>query len=157
MIRNVGFLVDAARALGMTVQATEQYPKGLGATVSELAARLPVRPEKTAFSCCAIPAVIEGFRSAGRFKVLLAGIETHVCVQQTALDLLALDFRVYVAADAVASRYGVDHDRALQRLENAGAVITTSESAVFEWVGVAGTPQFKEISRLVQARMKSLS
>jgi isochorismate hydrolase len=77
-------------------------------------------------------------------------------VQQTALDLLALDFRVFIAADAVASRFALDHEQALHRLERAGAVITTSESALFEWVGGAGTPQFKEVSRLVQERMKQL-
>jgi nicotinamidase-related amidase len=156
LVRNIAFLIDGARVLGMPVQATEQYPKGLGSTVPELLPRLPQRPDKLAFSCCAIPSVVEGFRAAGRPKVLLAGIETHVCVAQTALDLLALDFRVYIPADAVASRFGIDHDQALKRLERAGAVITTSEAAVFEWVGAAGTPQFKEISRLVQDRMKNL-
>jgi nicotinamidase-related amidase len=157
MIQNVSFLVDAAKILSMPIQATEQYPKGLGGTVLPLAGKLPTRPEKTAFSCCAIPEVVNGFRGAARPKVLLAGIETHVCVQQTALDLLALDFRVYIAADAVASRSSFDHDLALARMERAGAVITSSESAVFEWVGGAGSPQFKEISRLVQDRMKKLA
>jgi nicotinamidase-related amidase len=156
LLRNITFLIDSARTLNMPIQATEQYPKGLGATVAELASRLPPRGEKVAFSCCAIPAVVEGFRSAGRPKVMLAGIETHVCVQQTALDLLALDFQVFIPADAVGSRHAFDHEQALHRLEKAGAVITTSESAVFEWVGVAGTPSFKEISRLVQERMKQL-
>jgi len=156
VIRNIGFLIDAARLLEMTVQATEQYPKGLGPTVPELARRLPVRPDKVAFSCCAVAGVVEGFRRAACPKVMLAGIETHVCVQQTALDLLALDFRVFIPEDAVASRYSVDHNRALQRLEQAGAIITSSESAVFEWIGGAGAPQFKDISRLVQERMKHL-
>jgi nicotinamidase-related amidase len=156
LVRNIAFLVDGARALAMPVQATEQYPKGLGPTVKELAERLPERPDKVAFSCCAIPSVVEGFRKAARPKVVLAGIETHVCVQNTALDLLALNFRVFIPADAVASRYAVDNDRALRRLEQAGAVITTSEAAVFEWVGGAGHPRFKEISRLVQERMKAL-
>src|SRR5262249_43960841 len=132
VIRNIAFLIDAARALEMPVQATEQYPQGLGATVPELARRLPDRPDKVAFSCCAIPSVVDNFRRAARPKLLLAGIETHVCVQQTALDLLALNFRVYIAADGVASRYEIDHKRALHRLENAGAIITTCESAVFE-------------------------
>ena len=154
LVRNIAFLIDAARVVAMPIQATEQYPKGLGATVAELASKLPPRPSKLAFSCCAIPAVVEGFRGAGRPKLVLAGLETHVCVQQTALDLLALDFQVYIPADAVGSRAAIDHERALDRLERAGAIITTSESAVFEWVGVAGTPQFKEISRLVQERMK---
>ena len=156
VIRNIAFLIDAARVLEMPVQATEQYPKGLGATVPELAQRVPQRPDKVAFSCCAIPSVVDHFRRAARPKLLLAGIETHVCVQQTALDLLALNFRVYVPADGVASRYAIDHELALRRLENAGAIITTCESAVFEWIGAAGTPQFKEISRLVQERMKQI-
>jgi nicotinamidase-related amidase len=156
LVRNIAFLIDGARILDMPIQATEQYPKGLGATVAELASKLPARGEKVAFSCCAIPAVVESFRSVGRPKLVLAGIETHVCVQQTALDLLALDFQVFIPADAVGSRSALDHDLALRRLEQAGAVITSSESAVFEWVGVAGTPQFKEISRLVQDRMKQL-
>ncbi len=156
MIRNVEFLIDAAKILGMPVQATEQYPKGLGATVAKLADKLPSRPEKTAFSCCAIPSVIEGFRRAARPKIMVVGIESHVCVLQTALDLLALDFRVYVADDAVASRSKSDHDRALDRMGRAGVIVTTSETAAFEWVGGAGTPQFKEISRLVQDRMKSV-
>lgn len=156
LVRNIAFLVDAARLLGMTVQATEQYPKGLGPTVPPLAERLPERPDKVVFSCCAVPSVVETFRTAGRPKVLLAGMEAHVCVQMTALDLLSLNFRVYVAADAVASRYPIDHDYALRRLEQAGAVITTSEAAVFEWVGGASAPRFKEISRLVQERMKHL-
>jgi nicotinamidase-related amidase len=155
LVRNVAFLVEGARILGLPVQATEQYPKGLGPTVPELAKRLPNPSEKVAFSCCAIPSVVSTFRDGHRNRVVLAGIETHVCVQQTALDLIAQDFRVYIPADAVASRYTVDHDRALERLERAGAIITTSEAAVFEWVGTASHPRFKEISRLVQERMKS--
>jgi nicotinamidase-related amidase len=156
VVRNTAFLIDAARLLKMPVAATEQYPRGLGITVAELAQRLPERPDKTAFSCCAVPSVVEGFRAAACPKVLLAGIETHVCVLHTALDLLALDFRVYVAADAVGSRYTLDHDMALRRMERAGAVLVTSETAVFEWVGGSGHPQFKAISALVQERMKAI-
>jgi nicotinamidase-related amidase len=156
LVRNIGFLIDGARALGVPVQATEQYPKGLGPTLPELARRLPERPDKVAFSCCAIPAVVDGFQRAARPKVVLAGIETHVCVLQTALDMLARSFRVYIPVDAVASRFDVDHEYALRRLEHAGAILTTSETAVFEWIGGAGTPQFKEISRLVQDRMQKM-
>lgn len=157
VVRNAAFLVDAAKLLGMTVQATEQYPRGLGPTVPELAGRLPHRPEKTAFSSCAVAEVVETFHREARPKVVLAGLETHVCVLNTALDLLALDFRVYLAIDAVGARYRVDHDTALRRLERAGAVLTTSEGCVFEWVGGAGHPCFKDVSRLVQERMKQLS
>jgi nicotinamidase-related amidase len=154
LIRNIAFLIDAARLLGLPVLATEQYPKGLGATVSELASRLPERPDKLAFSCCALASVTETLHRQARPKVLLAGIEAHVCVLQTALDLLAQDFRVYLPADAVASRYAIDHEVALRRLEQAGAIVTTSETAVFEWVASSSHPQFKAISALVQERMK---
>jgi nicotinamidase-related amidase len=156
VIGNIGFLIDAARLLEMPVQATEQYPKGLGPTVAELARRLPERPDKTAFSSCAVPAVLANFARAARPRILLAGIEAHVCVLQTALDLLAHNLQVFVAADAVASRYAVDQELALRRLEHEGAVVTTSEAAVFEWVGGADHPRFKDISRLVQERMKWL-
>jgi nicotinamidase-related amidase len=155
LVRNIAFLVDAAGLVGMPVLATEQYPKGLGATVGELARRLPPRPDKVAFSCCAVPAVIEAL-NRGRPKVVLAGIESHVCVLQTGLDLLAAGHRVFVAADAVGSRYALDHELALRRLEKAGAVLTTSEACVFEWVGGADHPQFKKISALVQERMKQI-
>jgi hypothetical protein len=156
LIRDIAFLIDAARLLGVPAQGTEQYPKGLGPTVPELAQRLPVRPDKKAFSCCAIPAVAETFRREARPKILLCGIEAHVCVQQTALDLLALGFVVYIAADAVASRYRVDQEYALRRLEKAGCILTTAESTVFEWTGGAEHPRFKEISQLVQERMQQL-
>jgi nicotinamidase-related amidase len=156
LVRNVAFLVDAARTLDLPVQCTEQYPRGLGPTVAELSQRLPERPDKAAFSSCAVPSVVEHFRRAARPKVVLAGIETHVCVLHTALDLLALDFRVYVTVDAVGSRYRIDHDTALRRLEQAGAVLTTSETCVFEWLGGAGHARFRAVSQLVQQRMKAL-
>ncbi len=154
LVQNIAFLIDAAKLLGVPAQVTEQYPRGLGKTIPELASRLPAAPEKLAFSCCAIPSVIEFFRQEARPKLLLAGIEAHVCVQQTALDLLALDFRVYIAADAVGSRYDDDRHYALQRLQQAGCILTTAESAVFEWTGGSNHPQFKAMSKLVQERMK---
>jgi len=156
LVRNIAFLLDGARLLGLPVQATEQYPKGLGPTVSGLVERLPARPDKVAFSCCAIPSVIDGFHRAARPKVVLAGIETHVCVLQTALDLLAHDFRVYLPVDAVGSRYELDHEFALGRMEQAGAILTTVETCIFEWTGGADHPRFKEVSRLVQERMKGV-
>jgi hypothetical protein len=85
---------------------------------------------------------------------VLAGMETHVCVQQTALDLLAEGFRVYVAADAVSCRFPIDHEFALRRMAQAGAIVTTAEAAAFEWVGQSGTPEFKVLSKLVQERAK---
>lgn len=157
LLTNIAFLIDGAKLLGVPIQVTEQYPKGLGKTVPALAALLPAAAEKTAFSCCALPSVADDFRRAARPKVLLCGIESHVCVQQTALDLLALDFRVFIAADAVGSRYPIDHKFALRRLERAGCTITTAEAAVFEWTGGSDHPRFKAISKLVQERMKQIA
>lgn len=156
LLRNVGFLVDGARLLDIQLHVTEQYPKGLGPTVPELSGRLPKPVEKVAFSCCAIPELAEALHREARSKVVLAGIETHVCIQQTALDLIARGFQVFVPADAVASRYSLDHETALRRMEQAGAVITTSEAAVFEWTGAADCPRFKEVSRLVRGRMAAM-
>jgi nicotinamidase-related amidase len=156
MVANIAFLLDAARLLNMPVQCTEQYPRGLGATVPVLAQKLPERPDKVAFSSCAVPAVVQTFHREARPKLVLCGIETHVCVLHTALDLLALDFRVYLVVDATGSRYRIDHDVALRRLERAGAILTTCEMCVFEWIGGAGHPQFKAVSQLIQQRMKTL-
>jgi nicotinamidase-related amidase len=149
VVANVVRLVEGAKVLGIPVQATEQYPKGIGPTVPELAKRLPACPEKLSFSCCGLPEVADQMRRHGLQKVLLSGIETHVCVQQTAMDLMAQGFRVYVAADAVASRNDLDREIGLRRMERAGAVLTTTEAALFEWTERAGTPEFKQISRLV--------
>jgi nicotinamidase-related amidase len=157
LVRNITFLLDAARLLGVEMSATEQYPRGLGPTLPSLAERLPSRSEKVAFSCCAVPGLVDGYRQRGRSRVLLTGMETHVCVLNTALDLLAANLRVYVAVDALGSRYAVDHDIALRRMEQAGAIMTTAETAVFEWLGGSQHPQFKQVSALVQERMKHLS
>jgi nicotinamidase-related amidase len=156
ILRNISFLLDAALLVGVPAQATEQYPRGLGPTVPELASYFSERPEKVAFSSCAIPSVVESLHRGARPKVVLAGIETHVCVLNTALDLLALDFRVYLAVDAIGARFRIDHDVALRRLEQAGAILTTTEGCVFEWMGGSKHPQFKAVSLLVQARMKHL-
>lgn len=154
MIRNIGFLIDGAKLVDVPAYATEQYPKGLGPTVSALASKLPERPAKVAFSCCAVEGLVEGFRKQNKTRIVLAGIESHVCVLNTALDLLAEDFWVYLAVDAVSCRSKIDHDTALRRLEGAGVILTTAETAVFEWTGAASHPSFKQISALVQARMK---
>jgi len=155
--RNIAFLVDAAKLLDVEITATEQYPKGLGPTVAPLAERLPTRSDKLAFSSCAVPGLMDRFSRLGRTKVVLTGIEAHVCVLHTTLDLLASGFRVYLAVDALASRYAMDREIALRRLEQAGAILTTVETCTFEWMGGASHPQFKAISALVQERMKALA
>ena len=149
---NVRRLIDGAKVLGLPVMASEQYPQGLGPTVAELAAHLERRPAKLAFSCRELPDLFADLRQRNIEKLLVCGLETHVCVQQTALDLLADGWRVYVAVDAVASRHDLDHQTALRRMEASGATLTTTEAALFEWCQIAGTPQFKHISRLVPRR-----
>jgi nicotinamidase-related amidase len=150
IVWNIRRLVDGAQALDLPVIATEQYPKGLGATVSPLAERLGDMPSKLMFSCRECTALFRQLVDQGRHKILVVGIECHVCVQQTVLDLLGEGFRVYVAADAVASRFEIDHHTALRRMESSGATLTTVEAALFEWCEIAGTAEFKEISRLVR-------
>jgi nicotinamidase-related amidase len=150
IVWNTRRLVDAARILELPVGATEQYPQGLGPTRAELAERLGEIPSKLTFSCGGCALVFEQFAAQNRHKILVTGIEAHVCVQQTALDLLANGYHVYVAVDAVGSRNALDQQTALQRMDSAGVTLTTTEAALFEWCEVAGTPEFKEISRLVR-------
>jgi nicotinamidase-related amidase len=156
VVQNLSFLLEAARLLEIPVLATEQYPKGLGGTLPGLLPYLPARWQKTAFSCCAVPELLETLGRDARIKVLLTGIETHVCVLNTALDLLARDFHVFLAVDTLGSRYRPDHEVALRRMEQAGAILTTSETAVFELLGDSRAPRFKEVSQLVQRRMQAV-
>lgn len=148
---NARRLLDAARILGVRVYATEQNPEKLGPTITELAERVtePI-PSKLSFSCGACGALLADWQQRGIHRVLVCGVETHVCVQQSVLDLLAMGYQVLVAADAVGSRYAIDHETALRRMEASGALLTTTEAALFEWCGVAGTDAFKQISALAK-------
>ncbi|MGH2890293.1 MAG: isochorismatase family protein [Solirubrobacteraceae bacterium] len=150
IVWNIRRLLDGAKTLGVASAATEQYPQGLGKTVPELADRLGDVPDKVSFSCGACPEIFHQWDERGITRVLVAGIEAHVCVQQSVLDLIASGRRLYVAVDAVGSRYDIDHQTALRRMESAGATLTTTEAALFEWCQRSGTGQFKEISRLVR-------
>jgi nicotinamidase-related amidase len=150
IVWNIRRLLDGAKALGVAAAATEQYPQGLGKTVPELAERLGDIPDKLCFTCGACPEIFRQWDERGITRVLATGIEAHVCVQQTVLDLIASGRRVYVAVDAVGSRHQIDYEIALRRMESAGATLTTTEAALFEWCQRSGTPQFKEISRLVK-------
>ena len=150
VVLNARRLVDGAEVLGLPVAGTEQYPRGLGPTVPELAGRLGEVPSKLSFSCGGCPEIFRDLEGRGVHKLLVCGIETHVCVQQTVLDLLATGWRVYVAVDAVASRFEMDHRTALGRMDSAGATLTTTEAALFEWCQRAGTPEFKAISLLAK-------
>jgi len=152
VVRRTGQLIEGAKILGVPVLATEQYPKGLGPTHPELLAKLNPPLEKLDFSCAALEGLVSFFKDRKLKKILLAGIESHVCVLQTALDLTALGFEIYGAVDAMASRFALDHDWALKRMEKAGVILTTVEAVLFEWTEKAGSPEFKLISRLVKER-----
>jgi len=153
LVANAGFLLDVAALLDVPILATEQYPKGLGPTTAELARRLPPSlPSKTTFSCCGAGTFLEELEMLRRPNVVLVGMETHVCVAQTALDLLQAGLHVYLPVDALGARGAIDHDTALRRLEHAGAVPTTVEAIAFEWVGDAAHEKFKAVSGLVIAR-----
>lgn len=152
---NIGRLIRGAQTLGVPIAATEQYPQGLGRTVVELRDRLATAgvvsfPEKTMFSCRECATLLAELGEQGINKLVLTGIETHVCVAQTALDLTAAGFNVYLAVDAVGARGQLDHDTAIRRLENSGVVPTTTEAILFEWCEQAGSESFKKISQLVR-------
>jgi nicotinamidase-related amidase len=151
VIANAVRLVRAAEQLGIPVWGTEQYPEGLGPTVPELTALLPHRSAKTTFHCCSVPELLEQLYGRRIRHITLTGIEAHVCIAQTALELLNLGFRVQVPADAVASRSEIDSHYALRRLELAGAVVSTTEAVLFEWTECSDRPQFKAISDLIKS------
>ena len=143
-------LVEGAEAIGIPVVISEQYPKGLGETAPEVAERLPdgaKRLEKLVFSA----AEADGFDLGGRDQALVCGIETHVCVNQTVLDLLGNGVEVQVAEDAVGSRSAENKRIGLEKMEQAGAVMTSVETALFELLGRAGTDEFKQVQKLVLA------
>ena len=150
VIANTERLVRAANLLGVPVLATEQYPKGLGPTVDSLLPLLPVRREKTLFQAADAAGLIAPEANAPIRHIAVAGIESHVCVMQTALELLRRGFAVQVPTDAVASRGEEDHRAALRRLEASGATITTTEAILFEWTERSDHPAFKAISALVK-------
>lgn len=152
MIRNIKTLGATARRLGLPVLVTEQYPKGLGHTLPELRALLDdVTPlAKTAFSCCGAEGFVERLRATGADQVILAGIEAHVCVLLTALDLLGMGFRVSIVADAVCSRSPAKLEIGLAQARQAGAVVTATETVVFQLLGKADTDAFREISKLLR-------
>ena len=148
VVRSAAVLVQGARILGIPVVVSEQYPKGLGRTVPELAGHLDgIEPlEKVCFSA----ADADGFALEGRGQALVCGIESHVCVSQTAHGLLDRGLEVHVARDAVSSRTEENRELGLHKMESAGAVVTSVETALFELLGAAGTDEFKRVQALVK-------
>jgi nicotinamidase-related amidase len=138
-------LLQAARILELPAIVSEQYPKGLGSTAPEVGLEDEGPLQKSVFS--AVRA--DGFDLGEREQAIVCGIETHVCVSQTVHDLLDRGVEVHVPADAVGSRHAIDYERGLERLERAGAVVTTVEAALFELLERAGTPEFKAVQKLI--------
>lgn len=152
LIQNTIKLIEGFNVLGSPIFITEQYPKGLGETEKTikdvLKGAVPI--QKMSFSCLGADNLF-GLLEYKRIKqVVLAGIETHVCVQQTALDLIANGFQVSLAADACSSRKEQDYKIALNRMQAAGVIITTTETILFELLKVCGTDEFKQISKIVK-------
>ena len=147
-------LLESARLLGVPVLATEQYPKGLGSTIAPLAAPLRamgVEPvDKTTFDALGEPRVARALAERAPRAVVLAGMETHICIYQTARELARRGFEVHVVADAVASRREENRALGLALCERAGALVTPAETVAFDWLGRAGTDAFKAISKLVR-------
>ncbi len=156
-ISNSVFFIKGLKVLNIPMLTTEQYPKGLGKTVepvqNAMGGSMEVY-EKTEFSCCDNLEIMEKIKSFDREFVILAGAETHVCMLQTALDLMANDFIPVVISDCTASSSRFEKESALSRLRSHGAVITTAESILFELCRKSGTQEFKELSRLVKERQK---
>lgn len=144
-------MIEAARVLVVPVVVTEQYPAGLGPTCAMIKEALGDAPvaEKMRFSAC-VESVMQALGQLARRQVIVVGIESHVCVQQTVLDLLRAGYVPYLCADAVSSRRATDREAAIARMRQAGAVITTTESVIFELLGQAGAQQFKQILRIVK-------
>lgn len=145
-------VIAAAALLAIPVIATEQYPKGLGPTRAEIAEVLPAgcdRLEKTRFSALGAQGLAERLAELARPQVVVIGIETHVCVDQTVHDLLARRFQVHAVRDAITARFALEDEVGWQKMVGSGAVPTTSECALFEWLGDARAPDFKAIHKLV--------
>ena len=149
--RNVAILLEAAEELGFPVLASEQYPSGLGRTLPALQNKISAPPlEKMSFSCCGDAATMEKIESHGRKSIVITGMEAHVCVLQTALELLDRGYSVQVVSDAVISRKKGNWRIGLELAASAGAVITSTETVLFQLLKSAGNPAFKRLSKLVR-------
>ncbi len=152
LTKNAGILLESAQELAIPVIFTEQYVKGLGATLSELKSKAPAAAcfEKLTFSCCGNEDFVRQLKATGRTQVIVCGMETHVCVLQTVIELLDDGFDVHVVKDAVMSRSSDNRQTAIEAMTQAGAVPSSTESVVFQWLKIAGSASFKKLSKLVK-------
>ena len=152
LLRRTAILLEGFKVLQIPMVITEQYPKGLGPTLEPISLVLDNASvlEKISFSCCGEAAFSDKLKSLGRSTVIICGIEAHVCVLQTVVDLVEQAYEVMVVEDCISSRNPTDLRVAVERMRSEGAVITTCESVLFELARMAGTEEFKAISRLVK-------
>jgi len=149
--REIIRLTDAAAVLSIPAAATVQYPRGLGELVPSLQSVFPTPEEKVDFSAAVCRQALDAWLKDGRDQIVICGIETHICILQTVLDLLAEGLRPFVAVQAVGSRHQQDHELALQRMRDCGATLIAVESVLFEWLETAQRAEFKPISQLVKS------
>lgn len=151
VLQRMRLLVAGAGLLGVPVLTTEQYPKGLGATVPELSvACAGGRIEKLSFGCCGEPSFLPALKEKRRTQIIVTGMEAHVCVYQTVLGLLAAGFRVQLVGDAICSQRKSDFLCARNNASAAGAVVTTAETVLFQWLRTAAAPEFRAVSALIK-------
>lgn len=151
-LRNTRLLLTAAQEMDVPVLLTEQYPEGLGRTVPEIASAAgdaPVLP-KLHFSCMEDAGFARAFRALGRGQAVIAGMEAHICVMQTAASLIEDGVQVFVVSDATASRTAESERACIDRLQAIGAGIVTTEMAVYEWLGRAGTDSFRRLLKVIR-------
>lgn len=151
VIKNTNILISSAKELGMPILTTEQYPRGLGSTVLELRENIDSKYvfEKNSFTAYT-DKVAKTLQELGKKKVIITGMETHICVFQTIRDLLDKGYEVFLSSDAVCSRRKDNYLNGLQLIENMGAVVTNTETIVFDLLKAAGTPEFKTLSSLIK-------
>ncbi len=152
VVKNCLHLIELAKMQGIPVVVTEQYPKGLGRTVPEIQAAFPsYKPiEKVAFNCCGEPSFLAEIKKLGKKKVIVTGMETHICVLQTSLGLLQEGLDVHLVRDAVCSRTKANWETGVEFMRDAGAVMTCTETVLFQLLKVAGTEDFKKISQRIK-------
>ncbi len=155
LVHATRMLISGAEVFDLPILVTEQYPEGIGPTVAALAddlrrVKAEVLPKKS-FSAWGEESVIARLRELDREQIIVCGIETHVCIQQTTMDLLTLDYQVFVCADAVGSRRQLDYDTALHRMRSLGAAVTTVESVLFELCERCDSPRFKQLLEIIKA------
>lgn len=152
VVKNCLHLIELAKMQEIPVVVTEQYPKGLGRTVPDLQSAIPAyQPiEKTAFNCCGEPAFVTEIKKLGKKQIIVTGMETHICVLQTTIGLLQEGFTAHAVQDAMCSRTKENWKTGMAFMRDAGAVVTCTETVLFQLLQVAGTEEFKKISQRIK-------